>query len=78
MCMGDRERAGLDDALRRFEQSIRSGPAGLGDRLHAEVVPGGTHDEPSWSARLDRILVFLFAEQGWKDPSATNATEAPR
>ena len=78
MCMGDRERAGLDDALRRFEQSIRPGPTGLGDRLHAEVVPGGTHDEPSWSARLDRILVFLFAERGWKDPAPANATEAPR
>jgi predicted alpha/beta superfamily hydrolase len=63
MCMGDRERAGLDDALRRFEQAIRGGPQGLGDRLHAEVVPGGTHDEPSWSARLDRILVFLLAER---------------
>ena len=69
MCMGDRERAGLDDALRRFEQVIRGGPQGLGDRLHAEVVPGGTHDEPSWSARLDRILEFLFAERAGPRPA---------
>jgi len=60
MCMGDRERAGLDDALRRFEQTIRRSTPDIGERLHAEVVSGAKHDEPSWSARLDRILLYLF------------------
>ena len=69
LCMGDRERAGLDASLRRFEAAIGPVPGGLGDRLHAEVVPGGTHDEPSWSARLDRILIFLLAEEGWRERS---------
>ena len=67
VCMGDRERKGLDEALRRFEAAVGPVPGGLGERLHAEVVPGGTHDEPSWSARLDRILIFLLAEQGWQE-----------
>lgn len=61
--MGDRERAGLTDELRRFEKAIQ--PA-YGPRMHAEVVPGGRHDEPSWSARLGRILTFLFAEKDWQ------------
>lgn len=60
MCMGDRERAGLDDALRRFEQTIHRSTPDIGERLHAEVVSGVKHDEPSWSARLDRILLCLF------------------
>ena len=59
ICMGDRERKGMDERLRRFESAIR--PA-YGPRLHAEVVPGGTHDEPSWSARLDRVLMFLMVD----------------
>jgi len=59
ICMGDRERRGLDERLRGFETAIR--PA-YGPRLHAEVVPGGTHDEPSWSARLDRVLMFLMVD----------------
>jgi predicted alpha/beta superfamily hydrolase len=59
ICMGDRERRGLSEQLRRFEAAIR--PA-YGQRLHAEVVPGGTHDEPSWSARLDRMLMFLMVD----------------
>ncbi len=70
LCMGDRERKGLDASLRRFEAAIGPVPGGLGDRLHAEVVPGGTHDEPSWSARLDRILIFLLAEGRWREDSA--------
>lgn len=61
--MGDRERAGLCDALRTFEQVVR--PA-YGRSLHVEVIPGGTHDEPSWSARLGRILTFLFSEADWQ------------
>ena len=69
LCMGDRERTGLDESLRRFEAAIGPVPGGLGDRLHAEVVPGGTHDEPSWSARLDRILIFLLAERRWREDS---------
>jgi len=62
LCMGDRERKGLDDELRRFERAIRGAQDMDAMRLRAEVVPGGTHDEPSWSARLDRVLVFLFGE----------------
>jgi len=61
--MGDRERAGLADALRSFEAAAR--PT-CGTRLHAEVVPGGRHDEPSWSARLGRTLKFLFAASQWQ------------
>ena len=61
--MGDQERAGLADELRRFEKSVR---ASYGPSMHAEVIPGGRHDEPSWSARLPRILTFLFAEQDWQ------------
>jgi predicted alpha/beta superfamily hydrolase len=68
MCMGDRERTGLTDALRRFDQTIRGGSQGLGDRLHAEVVEGAKHDEPSWAARLDRILIFLFSERAGSPP----------
>jgi predicted alpha/beta superfamily hydrolase len=60
MDMGDKERAGMTDQLRRFEQVVRAGFTG---RLHVEVVPGGTHDEPSWAARLGRILVFLFGDE---------------
>lgn len=76
ICMGDRERPGLDDALRRFEAAVGPVPGGLGRRLHAEVVPGGTHDEPSWSARLDRILIFLLAERDWQE-AATLERQAP-
>lgn len=61
--MGDRERAGLTDALTAFEAATR--PT-LGARMHAEVVPGGRHDEPSWSARLGRTLRFLFAASAWQ------------
>ena len=61
--MGDQERAGLTDELRRFEKAVQSA---YGPRMHAEVVPGGRHDEPSWSARLGRILTFLFAEKDWQ------------
>ena len=66
LCMGDRERKGLDAELRRLEAAIRGVQDMTTLRLHAEIVPGGTHDEPSWSARLDRVLVFLFG-----DPLAT-------
>ena len=34
--MGDQERAGLVEALRRFEQGTR---AAYGARMHAEVIP---------------------------------------
>jgi predicted alpha/beta superfamily hydrolase len=61
--MGDRERAGLTDALKRFEAAAQ--PT-CRSRLHAEIVPGGRHDEPSWSARLGRILMYLFAESDWQ------------
>jgi predicted alpha/beta superfamily hydrolase len=74
ICMGDRERAGLDAELRRFEQAIRAADPGLAERMHAEVVAGGTHDEPSWSARLDRILEYLLAERG----SGAEATKDSR
>jgi len=60
ICMGDQERKGLDESLRRLESAIREGGSPTAERLHAEVVAGGTHDEPSWSARLDRILIHLF------------------
>ncbi|MCE9619242.1 MAG: hypothetical protein K8R92_04970 [Planctomycetes bacterium] len=75
--MGDKEQAGLCDDLRRFEQGVR---APFGDRLHVEVIPGGTHDEPSWAARLDRILKFLFAEEKWQivpPPAAPSPQSAP-
>jgi hypothetical protein len=72
--MGDRERAGLDAELRRFEQAIRAADPGLAERMHAEVVAGGTHDEPSWSARLDRILEYLLAERA----SGAEATKDSR
>ncbi len=62
LCMGDRERKGLDAELRRLEAAIRGAQDMTTLRLHAEIVPGGTHDEPSWSARLDRVLVFLFGD----------------
>jgi predicted alpha/beta superfamily hydrolase len=74
ICMGDRERAGLDAELRRFEQAIRAADPGLAERMHAEVVAGGTHDEPSWSARLDRILEYLLAERA----SGAEATKDSR
>ena len=61
--MGDKERAGLCDELRRFEKAMQ--PV-YGRSMHAEVVPGGRHDEPTWSARLPRILKFLFAERDWQ------------
>jgi predicted alpha/beta superfamily hydrolase len=32
-----------------------------GDDLHYEEVPGGTHSEGAWAARLDRVLEFLFS-----------------
>ncbi len=75
--MGDRERAGLCDALRRFEKAVQ--PA-YGRNLHVEVIPGGTHDEPSWSARLGRTLKFLFAESDWQlvDPPEARVPEAPK
>jgi predicted alpha/beta superfamily hydrolase len=31
-----------------------------GEDLHYEEVPGATHAEASWAARLDRVLEFLF------------------
>jgi predicted alpha/beta superfamily hydrolase len=76
--MGDRERAGLTDALKRFEAAAQ--PT-CRSRLHAEIVPGGRHDEPSWSARLGRILMFLFAESDWQrvqPPEPVPPPETPR
>ena len=76
--MGDKERAGLVAELRRFEAAVQ--PA-YGPRMHAEVIPGGRHDEPSWSARLGRILTFLFAEKDWQrvaPPEPVPAAEAPK
>ena len=61
--MGDQERAGLCDELRRLEKAVQ--PA-YGRSLHAEVIPGGRHDEPSWSTRLPRILKFLVADRNWQ------------
>lgn len=85
ICMGDQERKGLDESLRRLEAAIREGGSPTAERLHAEVVAGGTHDEPSWSARLDRILVHLFpAPAAPEDPSPMpsettgNASSPPR
>jgi len=60
--MGDQERAGLCEQLSSFEHAAR--PA-YGRHMHVEIVPGGTHDEPSWSARLGRTLTFLFSEGDW-------------
>jgi predicted alpha/beta superfamily hydrolase len=76
--MGDRERAGLTEALRAFETAARPS---CGARLHVEVVPGGRHDEPSWSARLGRTLKFLFAETDWQrvaPPEPVPLAEAPK
>jgi predicted alpha/beta superfamily hydrolase len=72
--MGDRERAGLTDALKAFEAAAR--PA-CETRLHAEVVPGGRHDEPSWSARLGRTLKFLFAASDWQQVAPPEPVPAP-
>lgn len=75
--MGDQERAGLCDELRRLEKAVQ--PA-YGRSLHAEVIPGGRHDEPSWSARLARILKFLVADSNWQqvDPPEPVPPAAPR
>ncbi len=72
--MGDQERAGLCDELRRFEKAVQ--PA-YGPSMHAEVIPGGRHDEPSWSARLPRILKFLFAERDWQRVDPPEPVPAP-
>ena len=32
-----------------------------GEDLHYEEVPDGMHSEGAWAARLDRVLIFLFA-----------------
>jgi predicted alpha/beta superfamily hydrolase len=61
--MGDRERAGLVDALRRFQAATQGA---YGPSMHVEVIPGGRHDEPSWSTRFARTLRFLFGERDWQ------------
>ncbi len=33
------------------------------DDYRYERIPGGTHDEAAWQQRLDRVLMFLFAEE---------------
>ncbi len=52
---GDRN---VDDA-RALEAALRQAglPAG---RVRLEIVEGGRHNEAAWSARLDRVLVYLL------------------
>ncbi len=64
--MGTREGDEADDRARRIEK-LRAAvavvkKAGLtaDEVLHAEEVPGGTHHETAWAARIDRILAFLY------------------
>jgi enterochelin esterase-like enzyme len=40
------------------------------DMLHFERVPGGTHDEASWSRRVRPMLAFLFPAQAGAPPSS--------
>ncbi len=57
---GDPARALADTRALRDALAARADARSMA--LHYEEVAGARHDERAWSARLDRILVFLLAE----------------
>ncbi|MGP8252155.1 MAG: alpha/beta hydrolase [Terracidiphilus sp.] len=67
--VGDREgRRTLQNAEHLNRRLIANGWR-LGDTLHFERAPGGTHDEASWAARVTPMLEFLFpGGRGRKSP----------
>ena len=61
--IGTREgRYHVDNARLLKAGLVRSGWT-EGNDLHYDEVPGGTHSEGAWAARLDRVLEFLFGVQ---------------
>jgi enterochelin esterase-like enzyme len=58
--IGDKEgRRALEDA-EQLNRSLKANGWRLGETLHFERVPGGTHDEASWAQRVRPMLRFLF------------------
>jgi predicted alpha/beta superfamily hydrolase len=67
--MGTREgttEAGMAAMVRRVQrlgQLLARHGLKPDEHFHVEVIPGGQHNEAAWSARLDRVLRFLFGTQ---------------
>jgi enterochelin esterase-like enzyme len=58
--VGDKEgRRTLHDA-EQLNRRLKANGWRQGENLHFERVPGGTHDENSWAARVRPMLRFLF------------------
>lgn len=58
--VGDREgRRALHDA-ETLNRRLKANGWRPGETLHFERIPGGTHDEASWSRRVRPMLRFLF------------------
>ncbi|MBL7032704.1 MAG: esterase [Candidatus Delongbacteria bacterium] len=65
--MGDREGGAYDavaavQAVQRTVQLMQA--AGFGaDELRLEIIPGGRHNESSWQAQMEDILIWLWEDQ---------------
>lgn len=54
--------ARLVQGFRDYRSALLQGGYREGTDFVAEVIPGGKHNEPSWAARVDKPLEFLFGE----------------
>jgi predicted alpha/beta superfamily hydrolase len=58
--VGEREGRRTVQDVEQLARRLRANGWKPGETLHVERVPGGTHDEPSWAARVRPMLRFLF------------------
>jgi enterochelin esterase-like enzyme len=72
--VGDREgRRTLHDA-ETLNRRLKANGWRPGETLHFERVPGGTHDEASWSRRVRPMLRFLYPA---KEAGGSRGLQAP-
>jgi enterochelin esterase-like enzyme len=62
--VGDREGQRTLRDVEQLARRLKANGWRPGETLHFEKVPGGTHDEASWAARVRPMLRFLFPRSG--------------
>lgn len=58
--VGEREGRRTVQDVEHLARRLKANGWKPGETLRVERVPGGTHDEPSWAARVRPMLRFLF------------------
>jgi enterochelin esterase-like enzyme len=58
--VGDKEGRRTVQDIEALNRRLKANHWRPGETLHFEKVPGGTHDEASWSRRVRSMLKFLF------------------